>query len=147
MPTRIFYSFLIFSLFAFNACQKEADQDLGLDETYADFQKFYVQFHQDSLYQMAHITFPLQGIPDNVANADYYSEGFTFEASDWVMNKPINLEESRFKRSLRTIGTQLVVEQLVHESGSYGMERRFAKIDDEWMLIYYQGINPINRNS
>ncbi|GAB5552495.1 MAG: hypothetical protein Sapg2KO_20860 [Saprospiraceae bacterium] len=95
---------------------------------------------------MEHITFPLQGIPDNVANAPDYHDNFTFQANNWTLNKPINLEESRFKRSLRTIGPQLVVEQLIHESGSYGMERRFAKIDGEWTLIYYQGINPINRN-
>lgn len=146
MQIRFLYSFLFLSILLLNSCKKGPDQNLGLDENYADFQDFYVKFHQDSTFQMQHITFPLQGIPDNVANAPDYQEGFTFQTSNWVMNKPINLEESRFKRSLRTIGAQLIVEQLVHESGSYGMERRFAKIDGEWMLIYYQGINPINRN-
>lgn len=146
MQSRFLYSFLFLSFLLFNTCKKEASQNLGLDESFADFQDFYVKFHQDSTFQMEHITFPLQGIPDNVANAPDYHDNFTFQASNWTLNRPIDLEESRFKRSLRAIGSQLVVEQLVHESGSYGMERRFAKIDGEWTLIYYQGINPINRN-
>jgi hypothetical protein len=120
---------------------------LGLSENYDDFQEFYVRFHKDSVFQMQHITFPLQGIPDNVANASNYDSSFKFESSDWTINKPIDLEKSQFKRSLQPIGNHLIVEQLVHSSGSYGMERRFAKIDGEWMLIYYQGINPISRDS
>lgn len=147
MSNPLLYTFFISGSILFFSCQNSPDQNLGLDENYADFQVFYEQFHQDSLYQMEHITFPLQGVPDNVANAKNYTQNFTFQASDWIMNKPIDLEESRFRRELKPIGTQLIVEQLIHESGSYGMERRFAKIDGEWMLIYYQGINPIRRDS
>ena len=142
-----FYTFLVIGSFAFIACKNTPDQNLGLEEDFTDFQQFYEQFHQDSVYQMEHITFPLQGVPDNVANAPNYSENFTFSPETWVLNRPIDLEKSHFQRSLRPIGTQLIIEQLIHESGSYGMERRFAKIDGEWMLIYYQGINPINRDS
>lgn len=138
---------MLFSFLILNSCQKGPDQDLGLSENYDDFQEFYLRFHQDSAFQMQHITFPLQGIPDNVAKASYYDDSFKFEASNWILNKPIDLKESKFKRSLRTIGDHLIVEQLVHSSGSYGMERRFAKINNEWMLIYYQGINPISQDS
>ena len=33
-----------------------------------DFVAFYERFLQDSLYQMEHINFPLEGIPDNISN-------------------------------------------------------------------------------
>ncbi|MEM6377486.1 MAG: hypothetical protein AAF705_04680, partial [Bacteroidota bacterium] len=95
--------------FAFIACKNSADQKLGLDENFEDFQQFYERFHKDSLYQMEHITFPLQGVPDNVANAENYTENFTFEPSTWVINKTIDLEKSKFQRSLRPIGAQLII--------------------------------------
>ena len=35
-----------------------------------DFQVFYELFHRDSSYQMEHITFPLEGLPDYADSVD-----------------------------------------------------------------------------
>ena len=124
------------------AC-KPAKEDLGLSENFADFEEFYHKFHEDSLYQIAHITFPLQGIPDNVVNKPDYNDQFRWEADNWTLNKPIDLEKTGFQRTFTTMGDRMIIEELKHKSAQYGMLRRFAKMDGEWSLIYYQGINPI----
>ena len=45
--------------------QKEAASEALGDTLPEDFVTFYERFLQDSLYQMEHINFPLEGIPDN----------------------------------------------------------------------------------
>ena len=125
-------------------CQSKKE-DLGLAENLADFEEFYFKFHEDSLYQMNHIIFPLQGIPDNVINKPDYNDQFQWDADNWTLNRPIDLEKTGFTRSFTTMGDRMVTEELRHKSAQYGMVRRFAKIDGEWTLIYYQGINPIQQ--
>jgi hypothetical protein len=36
-----------------------------------------------------------------------------------------------------------MVERIVHQSGEYGMMRRFARLGGQWYLIYYAGLNSI----
>lgn len=134
-----FFSFLFLL-----ACQKPApsSENQKPGEKSGDFETFYDRFHTDEAYQLAHIPFPIKGAPDNAANKPGYDENFTWTKENWVINKPIDLKGTQFKRELQSVSDELVVERLIHESGSYGMVRRFAKIDGEWMLIYYQGVNP-----
>ena len=140
---RVFFLFYLSTVFLFSACNTDQAEDLGLSQNFADFQAFYHDFHRDSLFQLAHISFPLQGIPDNVANKPEYNEGFRWSAETWPINKPIDLASTKFSRELIPMGDRMIIERLSHESGRYGMERRFAKTGEEWMLIYYQGINPL----
>lgn len=139
--------FILMLILLGTACQDRSSTKLGLGPELADFQEFYEQFHQDSLYQVQHITFPLQGIPDNAANNPNYQEGsFRWESSSWKMNKPIDLDEHGFSRKLQAVGDNMIIETLMHSSGQYGLQRRFAKMEEEWMLIYYAGLNPIQSN-
>lgn len=120
------------------ACQrKEADT--------AHFEIFYERFHRDSAFQMQHILFPLEGLPDNAFGSDKNLDGFKWEAKTWVIHQPINFKTSGFKRELKSFGKDLIVERVVHESGDYAMLRRFARINNQWTLIYYAGLNPIQK--
>lgn len=111
----------------------------------ADFTTFYEQFHRDADYQMAHITFPLEGLPSD-ADAETIATGdFRWEAEDWELQRPFDVENSDFKRELIKFGDDLVIEKIVHQTGSYGTIRRFAKMGDEWYLIYYAGLNRIEQ--
>lgn len=137
--------FLFGVLFLALSCQNNAsvqDQALGLDEGMDDFQAFYMRFHNDEDFQLAHIPFPIKGAPDNAANKPEYDENFTWTRDNWVINKPVDLEKTQFRRELQAVSDELVIEKLIHESGSYSMVRRFAKMEGQWMLIYYQGVNP-----
>lgn len=138
-------AFLFGFLFLAFSCQQttpDQDQALGPDESMDDFQAFYTRFHADEDFQLARIPFPIKGAPDNAANKPEYDENFTWTRDNWIINKPIDLEKTQFRRELQAVSDELVIEKLVHQSGSYSMVRRFAKMEGQWMLIYYQGVNP-----
>lgn len=117
-------------------CRRQAEERTPAD----DFSAFYERFLRDSLYQMEHITFPLEGLPSNAAGAD---ADFRWQRENWRVHHPID-EQSGFRSEFTRLG-DIVIENIVHESGEYGMMRRFAKLDDgEWHLIYYVGLNPLS---
>jgi hypothetical protein len=130
-------SFLLLALAALSACRPRAKAD------FSDFAVFYEKFHQDSAFQMAHIQFPMQGLPDNADSVTLASNTFRWDASNWKINKPIDFNKSGFSQQVQPLGEGLVIEKIVHESGKYAMLRRFAKLDDQWYLIYYAGLNPV----
>ena len=108
-----------------------------------DFNEFYQKFHQDSLYQMAHITFPLEGIPIQADSSTIVSGNFRFQKSDWRMHRDFDSSLGEFHKSISKITDGLIIEQITHDNGQFGMQRRFAKIGNEWNLIYYAAMNRI----
>ncbi|MEO0339702.1 MAG: hypothetical protein AAF242_10855 [Bacteroidota bacterium] len=139
---RFLFSIVCIIAFTFS-CKNNKASNLDLAQDLSDFQAFYERFHGDADYQLAHINFPLQGAPDNAANDPSYNDDFRWTKENWVINKPIDLEETGFKRSLFPLGEDLIIEKLQHESGGYEMQRRFSKVNGEWYLIFYAGLNPI----
>jgi len=130
-------------VFLMIGCKQSNSDDLGLGPGLASFETFYEKFHRDSVYQMEHITFPLQGLPGNYKNKTDYSPDFRWTTQNWNLNKPLDLEATHFVRSFIAVSDELIIEKLQFESGEYGMERRFSLMNGEWMLIYYAGINPL----
>lgn len=105
----------------------------------ADFLQFYERFHLDTAYQMQHITFPLAGVPDNRP----FAEQFRWERTDWIPHRPFDLDASNMERRFSRLDAQTIQEVLLHPQERAGMLRRFAKLDDEWYLIYYAGMNRL----
>ncbi|MEM9848451.1 MAG: hypothetical protein AAF847_11215 [Bacteroidota bacterium] len=149
------YSFnvklIITSLLAFLlACNNEATTTDEQTSTTTDevqvvldeFDRFYEKFHADSSFQKAHILFPLQGIPSNADSASLRNNNFRWQQEEWVIQHKL-APDSEFKSTILPIDSALVIERIMHQSGDYAMERRFAKLNDEWMLIYYAGVNRV----
>lgn len=110
-----------------------------------DFATFYEQFHNDPDFQIAHISFPLEGLPSN-ADAETIAAGdFRWEAADWQLHKTFDESNAEFERELITFGGDMVIEKITHKNGQYGTVRRFAKLGGEWYLIYYAGLNRIGQ--
>ena len=108
----------------------------------AGFEAFYQKFHTDSVYQMAHITWPLQGSKglqiDSVTNENHAQ---TWQASEWRMQKLDLIESGEYIREMNPIGDMMVIERIRAKAVPYGIERRFAKqANQEWELIYYMDI-------
>ena len=121
------------------ASPKNIETMEGSVELPADFQAFYQKFLTDSLYQIAHITFPLQGLKtiqiDSItpANSDIY-----WNLKDWRMHRLDMIKSGEFKVKFQTVGDFMVIEQVRALSVTYGIERRYAKqANNEWELIYY----------
>ena len=130
-------------LLALTACQApESDDQQQVAAAQDDgFEAFYQRFHQDSLYQIAHIQFPLQGVSSNPT--DNHS-AFRWELDDWRMHRPFDEAESGFRSELTRLGVDFIIERIVHHQGLYGMERRFSRLGgDEWYLIYYAALHPL----
>lgn len=129
-------------IIAFTACKKK-EPAAGADLP-ADFVVFYEKFHADSIYQIDHIRFPLEGMPtvsDNAVPTDFH-----WDMNDWVMHKPFT-ESNEFNRELTMVDSTIVIEKIRLKNNEYGMERRFAKFGNEWQLIYYAAMNKLVKNS
>ena len=138
---------LPFALLLFFAChnnpQKNAEiipENVELPE---GFSAFYQQFHQDSAFQMGHIVFPLQGIPDNADKATIDAGSFRWEREKWNLMRPVDYQMSEYKREFIPLTDEMVMERILHKNGQFGMVRRFAIISGEWHLIYYAGVNRL----
>ena len=110
---------------------------------YSDFNQFYEQFLQDSLFQVQHINFPLDGLPDNAVAYGDTLGNFRWTAENWRMHRPIDFDKTKFEQNFQTLGDELIIENIIDPTVGYGMMRRWAKIGGEWSLIYYVGLNPI----
>ncbi|MEM6698866.1 MAG: hypothetical protein AAF806_05430 [Bacteroidota bacterium] len=134
--------FLIFTLLF--SCGTQVEEKI-VEETTPntdDFETFYDKFHSDSTYQIEHVLFPLQGLPTNADTTVLRNRNFYFQKEDWVIQNRLP-ENSDFRSEFAAIDSALVIERILHDSGQFAMERRFAKMDGEWMLIYYAGVNRV----
>lgn len=112
---------------------------------FSDFEAFYNRFMTDSIYQMEHIIFPLEGIPDHADSTKIRGTSFRWTKEGWVMHRKFDPANSGYKVEFIPFGNDLMVENITHHSGQYGMMRRFAKLNNEWQLIYYVGMNAIQK--
>lgn len=124
---------------SFFSCKREAAQE------HNEFEAFYLKFHQDSLFQVEHITFPLEGLPANADSATLVNNDFRWQKEDWQMHKPFDSKNGEYQIEFSSFGEDLIIEKVLHKSGTYGMLRRFARISGEWHLIYYAGFNRVNQ--
>lgn len=109
----------------------------------ADFEAFLQHFSTDSIFQMGRISFPLAGLPAYADSTTMVEKKFRYLPEEWVMHKPFNTE-SGFKQSFEVAGEYLVIENSINKEAGFGMQRRFAKLNDEWNLIFFAGINKLN---
>ena len=141
--------FVLATLFAttlFLACRPGgAPQEALPPVDLSDFYAFYQIFHIDTNFQREHIIFPLQGLPANADSLTIAGNDFTWTADTWKWHRPVDFETSEFTRELTPLGEDIVVEMIVHRNGQTGMLRRFAKMDDEWYLIYFADLNRVKR--
>lgn len=138
MRLNIHLSSLLIFILAFSACSTQTEQPDA-----NEFDAFYKKFHTEPGYQLSHITFPLEGLPSDADAEAIASGNFRWTADDWQVHRPFDFTNSDFTRELLSFGNDLVIEKIIHKSGEYGTIRRFAKLGDEWFLIYYAGMNRI----
>lgn len=132
--------FLLFGCLFINACSQNNTEEASAMQ---EFEAFYQNFHEEEAFQLAHINFPLEGLPAHADAATIAANDFVWEAEDWVMQRPFDLNDGKFKREIISFGDDLVVEKIVYQNGKFATIRRFGKLGKEWYLIYYAGLNRI----
>lgn len=145
MNYKIVFLPLLFASLCFFACKNEPKTpavDVSQLTDVEEFNTFFQRFHEDSLYQIEHITFPLQGLPsgaDSTARAD---NNFVWEKETWRMHRHMP-PNSGYTREYEILTPTLINEYTADSDKSYGLVRRFAKLDNDWYLIYYAGVNRL----
>lgn len=129
------------------ACKPDpppADRSEGTTaELPADFVQFFDQFHADSAFQLNHIIFPLEGKPATL-DADTLPTGerYYWQRSEWRLHRPFADPSGEFENWFEKKDDR-IIEHWIHMKGTaMYLYRRFAKLDDNWFLIYYQDMRP-----
>ncbi len=137
MPKYILYLLPVIILVL--SCRPKAQPDPELVEIDPSFAKFYLKFHEDSLFQVEHIDFPLPGIPHLIDSLELaMTKSFFWEKEGWKMHRM--MDEELFTRHLYSLTQGLIIEKIRDHQG-FALERRFLKRGEEWYLIYYGGMN------
>ena len=143
--SKIFFFIIFLGVFLY-ACNspKQEQVDSALLQMPEEFIAFYTKFHQDSTFQMESIIWPLPGKPNGFTDEEIrMSGGFKWTPDIWVMHKPFEDAKNEFDREFEYFAG-IIIEFIRVKGTGIGMERRFSKIGDKWMLIYYSAINIMN---
>lgn len=141
--------FFILVIWGLSACRSDTGGEatgsaISLPEELPEsFAEFYQRFLTDSLYQMEHILFPLQGLPDKADSLTLAANNFRWQMEGWNMHRPISGND--FTINFRMLTENTIQENIRHTSGNYAMERRYSNFDDGWYLIYYAGLNAVDQ--
>ena len=135
MKSKPFFLFPILLVLAMGCKSPKAD--------FTEFNQFYDQFMQDSVFQIQHINFPMEGVPDNAVAYGDSLNTFRWTAENWRIHRPVDFTKTKFEQVFQTVGDELIIENISDASTNYGMVRRWAKIGGQWSLIYYAGLNPL----
>ncbi|HHH52817.1 MAG TPA: DUF4348 domain-containing protein [Bacteroidetes bacterium] len=140
-----FISGLIF--FSINSCKQNTETkntenttirvDTSLSDLPEDFVLFYNKFSRDSLYQMKHISFPLDGATRAPGSNGDSLIPYHWRRDKWQLHHEFDDFNKIFTRKFIVVDKNLIVEQITGVDGLFKMERRFAKLNDGWNLIYY----------
>jgi hypothetical protein len=109
-----------------------------------DFTEFYARFHSDSLFQVEHIIWPLEGNTTIELDSNKVErKSIKFEQKDWVMHSP--LEGPDFVQTWTSMTEGIYEESIRYAAANYGMSRRFAKIAGQWYLIHYSDMQDLGQ--
>lgn len=125
------------------ACKDSGASEELAAELPAEFVQFYHAFHQDSTFQVEHIVFPLEGIPAMADSLTLARDKYRWPKAGWKIHKPLDPERGDFRRKFFMMDDQLIIETISQAESQFAMQRRFAKLGDDWFLIYYAGMNPV----
>lgn len=126
-----------------SACRNKVSQD-HVDpisqeivvEIPEDFPAFYQNFFSDSNFQMDHIMFPLAGESPNDSLNQKSNPPYFWEEDSWQLHQPIDPKDPNHIRTFDNMGG-IITEIVREKNNAYWIERRYAKLAEEWFLIYY----------
>lgn len=120
-----------------------SERSEAVDTLPDDFVEFFDHFHKDSAFQMEHIIFPLEGLPDAPPGTDSLpKERFFWQREDWVMHQPFKNPAGEFEHWYQVINPRIIEHWVNMKGTNMVIRRRFARLDDGWYLIYYSGMRP-----
>lgn len=127
-----------------DASAHHALDESAVDTLPQDFVTFFNRFHEDSTYQIEHIIFPLEGLPNSTGDGDTLSgTRYFWQKSAWKKHNHFTDPGQNFEHWYEVINERIIEHWINMKGTNLHMRRRFAKLDDGWYLIYYQGMSPM----
>lgn len=137
---RIFFAVSAMT-FLFSFCQntpKTIQKDSTLGNLPSSFLDFYQKFHTDTVYQMAHIQWPLKGQKVSPTDSTMTPQLYEWTRAEWAPMQMPDTTMSTLKRTYEMVGEVLVIEKMSYPMIGFGYERQFYEEEDgQWYLIYY----------
>ncbi len=147
------FSFFLLLAVSIASCKNQSNPGVQADQVTQsavrlpqDFQDFYEKFHRDSLFQLEHIVWPLQGDTSEQLDSTHFEKKDTYwQREKWHMQR-VDYDPNDYQRDVQTLGDVLIIERIRAVSANYGLERRFAKQPDgQWALIYYSDMQELGK--
>ena len=124
----------------------DADTSAKPDTLPKDFVEFFDKFHDDSVYQMAHILFPLEGLPSAQSDSDTLTTTrYFWQKEGWKKHNRFTDPSHQFDHWYEVINDRVIEHWIQMKGTNLVIRRRFAKLDDGWYLIYYAGMRPLKK--
>ncbi len=111
--------------------------DTSLNKLPDDFLEFYIKFHHDSVFQMNHITFPLEGAINAAGTKRDSMIPYRWRKEKWQLHHEFDSYNNIFTRRFYKFSNNMIIEKITGVNDLFKMERRFGKLHDGWNLIYY----------
>ena len=150
----VYSAILLYSL-SFTNCKKAVtnvekqavESEAVIDTLPDDFVTFFERFHTDSAFQLEHIIFPLEGLPGSIEETDTIAtQRYFWQRQDWVKHNPFTDPAHQFEHWYEVLDTRLIEHWVQLKGTKMVIQRRFAKLDDGWYLIYYAGMRPAEKS-
>lgn len=123
------------------SCQQNKQPHLVNEE----FDQFYYKYHSDTLFQLRHTKFPVQG--RMIHNEDFDTKTPIVRHRDgWMIHTLDGFNDDEFVRTLTPVGDDLVVEEIIQLQTNFKIVRRWEKVEGKWFLIYYATYDPQVQN-
>ena len=89
------------------------------------FNSFYEKFHRDSLFQVAHVIWPLKGEKSiNTDSSTTEVREYSWTPETWIMHHPIDYTNDDYVREVSMLADFMVIEIIKTRMYGYGIERR-----------------------
>lgn len=100
---------------------------------FEDFESFYTKFHEDSIFQIQRVKFPLEGYA-----IDTSEQSTTWSKNNWITHKNT---VQKIDTSVFTIETNkqsnAYHEKIYIDGGGFSSERVFKRINGKWYLVKF----------
>ena len=129
---------LVFTTSLVSCTEQKTDMETGTSTTLPDgFIEFYTQFHNDTAFQFAHISFPIPERTESSGETGDTSVITQWTRDNWLIHRPLP-EDGNFEQSFDILTPELLVETIRQPDQGFALQRRWALTAEGWKLVYYK---------
>jgi hypothetical protein len=127
---------ILFLLLNCKSSHKSASKSIDSKASVEDFNGFYDKFHNDSVFQLSRIVFPLKGIKINAVDENEWNK------DNWPLMKTriYDIDTTQFKVEYKKTENAFT-QQFWLKDSAFSSEYRFELIGNKWFLVYAMDSN------